>query len=330
MIPPGWRIRTKIIGVVTLQQMLEEAERRGYGEQERLRSTFLNWQRRGLIGNAISKADRRGGEGYWHPHQSALWIHLLHHREAGIRLSTMANRPVGLWFLSDPGIELRQAQRAVGFWAARKPPKGRRSLQRQAVKAQVAYLAAPNASTASRLKLQDLIEDLHAVAPAFPYSPDTVARDVANVLAPDAASLSQRQKREVAGFERTYRLQVLAHKHIGLLLPDREDVTEFWHWSRNVFAKNLTAYRQIQPTLAGDPETGHLYTAPELQAIVNTACATAMLIFGTGLQQRDPQESDGPPDLIANAPKQPATFPRTSGSRQALSHAMPSPSPSST
>ena len=75
-----------------------------------------DWRQLGLIGKAISKAPRRGGEGLWHPNQLVIWMNLIAFRfDQGLRVPTLPNWPVGLWRLGTDGIELEQVQRASSF-----------------------------------------------------------------------------------------------------------------------------------------------------------------------------------------------------------------------
>src|SRR5439155_4452088 len=135
--------------------MIAEAVALGYGEAKQLRATFLNWQKRGLLGGAERKARRRGGEGIWHPAQGRLWLSHLRQRAAGVRVTTLANLPVGLWLMGEDGIELDQAQRAFSFWAESvalperqlgERPSGARSLRRRGLEANVSLIALPATS----------------------------------------------------------------------------------------------------------------------------------------------------------------------------------------
>ena len=54
----------------TLEEMIAEAAALGYGEPKALRASYLNWQKRGLLGPPERKANRRGGEGIGIPHNA--------------------------------------------------------------------------------------------------------------------------------------------------------------------------------------------------------------------------------------------------------------------
>src|ERR1039458_3130620 len=99
-----WTVVDRVV-LVSKAAMVAAAVDAGYGDKRELARTFVAWQQLGLMGKMVARADRRGGEGLWHPVQQDLWLGLLRNRlAAAVRPHTLANLPVGLWMLGMDGI----------------------------------------------------------------------------------------------------------------------------------------------------------------------------------------------------------------------------------
>lgn len=86
--------------LMTLDAILDEAKRFGYGKKKNLRYTFVKYQKIGLLGNYVEKEPRQGGGGLWHPSQGVLFdLYLRLRKEQKADTISMANIPIGFWLL---------------------------------------------------------------------------------------------------------------------------------------------------------------------------------------------------------------------------------------
>jgi hypothetical protein len=107
--------------LITLNGILKEANCLGYGKISRLRSTFIGYQKIGLLGNYVEKEPRQGGAGLWHPSQGYLFnLYLRLRKEQKGDTNSMANIPVGFWLLELAlgkwiPISIEQTQKAFEY-----------------------------------------------------------------------------------------------------------------------------------------------------------------------------------------------------------------------
>src|SRR5215472_17402849 len=121
----------------------------------------------------VRKANRRGGEGLWHPIQQWMFLNILENRAAGVRLGTMTNQPIGLWLHGVNGVELRQAQRAwatcLDYQLDPDTPAGPDSLRRRGVEHVAERFAAlappPGAPEAAKPTFRETLELFYDGAP---------------------------------------------------------------------------------------------------------------------------------------------------------------------
>ena len=210
-----------------------------------------DWRQLGLIGKAISKAPRRGGEGLWHPNQLVIWMNPIAFRfDQGLRVPTLPNWPVGLWRLGTDGIELEQVQRAFELWVgyltgrpdsdvktrgSRRPrgdgrswsknrPTGERSLRRKAIEARVEHLSAPGAAAAQKRSLRTLLEIIND---GVDVSPDTYVARLLPVLAPEGEP-TEKQRQLAENQYRVIRVQKLAVAYLDQLCTPV--AFPLWQW----------------------------------------------------------------------------------------------------
>jgi hypothetical protein len=267
--------------------MIKAAALAHFGSERQLTKTFTNWQGSGLLGKQVQKAPRRGGEGHWHPRQLELWLWLLQNRAAGVRPVTLSNAPVGLWLLGADGIELRQAQRAFGWWARRmiEAPTGDNSLRWRSTDVQVERLAGAHDNPRAKQRLRRNFELLSYGV----VSPETFAKSVLDVMAPDQEASAAH--RWVA--QSTYRLlslRFLALSHIDLLVRDTAGVREFWEWARRMAQFSWRDYGGTWSQMHADPEIGYIFERPEAAEFVNGGCPALLTLFGIGLERQGIRE----------------------------------------
>jgi hypothetical protein len=268
--------------LVSKATMVTAAADAGYGDKRELARTFVSWQQLGLLGRMSARAERRGGEGLWHPQQRELWLGLLRNRlVAGVRTQTLANLPVGLWLLGTDGIETEQAQKAFSYWAsylgAESRPTGERSLRHRAIEERVNQMATPGASEKSKRELRRLLEIINDLAPSPSVSPDTFMQTTLGVMVPEETPT--RAHRFIADTNHgAIRLQLIAGRHLDLLGASTPEVLEFWEWSRKLDAEGRDMYLQGQPEMAT-----HRFYRADLEGWINQACTMLMTVFGIGL-----------------------------------------------
>ena len=119
--------------MLTKDQIIELTAQAELGEFQKLASLFDYWREIGLLPQFAKKEKVRGGKGLWPDPVFHIWIAMLRNRAAGIRVSTLANIPVGCWLTGYPGFDLATAQRAFSYWLDRhekgRRPTGDRSLR---------------------------------------------------------------------------------------------------------------------------------------------------------------------------------------------------------
>jgi hypothetical protein len=264
----------------SLDNMLDRAVADGYGSSTELRFRFLRFQRDGLLGNAVGKARRRGGEGLWHPTQARLFDLYLRQRGFGVRPATLANVPVGLWLLGTDGIALEQVQRAMRFWAGRTAtaarPSDRRSLRSRAVAAQVDRFAA-GAPGVIRRRLRHAFDLVLDELPA-PSEPSLDVLREALVLGTSAGQRPSVEQRELAATAfRALRLRLLALRYLDFILSPKPGVTDAWEWCRDVV---VTLHLAMTDPVTPD----HLTTAETLPDIANGGCSLALQTWGMAIE----------------------------------------------
>lgn len=254
--------------LLTLDEILGRAD----GDKAVLRYRFLHLQRIGLLGNAVGKEARKGGAGVWRPVQATLFRLYLEQLSRGVRRSTLANIPVGLWLLANPGIELRQAQRALGFWSGRvtagDQPADRRSLRRRGVSALVEQLAAPSTGRPTRRRLRNAVEA------ALDQLPDV---SVASMDALRAAIQAAAPAGQADTAYAALRLRLMAVGHLPLIVSGRRGVAETWEWCRALVAGTNTAAGRT-PSLSQPSEQA------ERIEFLNAACGLVLQLWGIALE----------------------------------------------
>jgi len=287
--------------------MLEEAQRRGYGAGRSLLSTFINWQRRGLIAGATSKASRRGGEGLWHERQLWIWLSLLHLRSQGAHLSVLSNVPVACWMLGMAGVEIDQVQKVFEeFWGSpkRQPDLARSPGRRRQVDKAVEWMAAPNAPPSARRRYRRTLAQASETLPDLGVTARAYADTAAEVLAPGAKP-SPAQRAAIDTAYGIMDVRALALSQIGQLTRHTDEVVKFWAWSQRVFQLTWRHYAAVQPALAAQPGVGHMYDAPDLSGLgllTWNGCVTLLTVLGLGLdllrsREAVPPGLEAPPEL---------------------------------
>lgn len=244
--------------LLTLDRILGQAVAAGFGDVATLRYRFLHLQRIGLIGHAVGKTNKRGGAGLWHPIQGQLFLQYLRQMPHTHR-ATLANEPVGLWLLEEPGVELEQAQRSLRFWASKtlgdSRAADRRSLRRRGVLALVDQVATSRVGRPTRRRLRDIVE---RALDALPDVSEASMRELREALRAAAAP-------EVA--ERAYlalRLRFVAVGHLDLLSSPDPLVVQTWEWCRQIVA--LTGPNYI-----------------ERNELLGSGCGTALQLWGMAI-----------------------------------------------
>jgi hypothetical protein len=285
--------------------MVAEAQARRYGTNRSLVRTFINWQRQGLLGNAVTKTSRRGGEGLWQDRQIWIWLSLLHLREQGAHLRVLANVPVGCWMLGMDGVELDQIQRAFRtFWANPRPlPSLERSPgRRRQVDAAVEYMAVPGATVGARRRLRRILVLMSEHLPELGVSGTQFQQAAQPVLVP-VGHPTEKQRQALEDAYGVMSIRALALSHLVSLARHTEEVIAFWEWSRRFFQATSDRYASIQPHLATQSDIGHLYKAQEVpRFLTEQACLTQLTVIGAGLDmlrtgRTPPPGFEGPPKL---------------------------------
>jgi hypothetical protein len=275
--------------MVTRQRMIDEATRRGYGTGRSLRTTFVNWERHGLIAGAITKAPRRGGEGMWHDGQLWIWLSLLHLRAQGAHLRLLANVPVACWLLGSDGVETGQIQRVMlRFWARPQPPPdaARSPGYRRQLDHAVNWMAVPGAKPGDRHRFRRALGQASAAIPDLGISAHAFADAAADVISPG----SEPGPAQASAIRDTYGLletRALAISQLERLARPTPEVTRFWEWAKRTFQRTWSAYANAQPSLATQPGVGHLYNPLDLTGIellTWNGCVTTLTVLGIGLE----------------------------------------------
>jgi hypothetical protein len=287
--------------------MIDQAIRQNLGSARSLAHTFGNFQKRGLIGHASTKTSRRGGEGLWHPIQGALWIGTLTHRRQGVRLTTLANLPVGVWLLGVPGIDTQQAQRAFGFWAGwsnapkssdiRLGVKDPRALYQRAITARIDELASPAATSANKRQLRRLFEEILDTHPEIRIPQRQLVDSLRNVVLPTRSS--DNVEAHLTGTANRFYIQASATKVLTTLLLVRPDVLAFWEWARRFVHAHDAQYDALVERVGDDPDLSRFYGPMELAPFLNTACSHVQTVMGIGVEilkrGRDSSDFEPPP-----------------------------------
>jgi hypothetical protein len=252
-------------------QMLDEAARAGYGDGRGLNALFVARQQAGIISRAARRAGRRG-EGLWHPVQRALWLMALADRARGVDLATIANAPIGLWLLGWPGVENRQARRALYFFVgAKHAGHNLRPLLAQLL-AGVPHLT---------LVQNEAADSLYA-ALLTGTEPSNAARDL------------------VLGQYEQFRLIFRAAREIEALCGPHA-AAPLWEWVRRRCQHELGDYARRLPELRAGQEIGQLFEELTLMNILDSAGRTVLLLFGMALEVLDghplPPGFEPPPDV---------------------------------
>ena len=281
--------------------MLREAETRGFGVGRSLLPTFINWQRKGLIAGAKGKARRRGGEGLWHERQLWIWLSLLHLRVQGAHLAVLANVPVASWMLGMTGVETEQVQKVFKeFWGSPKPlpDLARSPARRRQVDKAVDWIASPSAPESARRRYRRTLAQASEILPDLGVEARAYAAAAEDVRAPGAKP-SARQSAAIEAAHGVLSLRALALGQMPKLTRSTDEVVKFWEWSRRIFQATWQQYAAVQPTLAAQPEVGHMYDAPELSGLgllTENGCITQLTVLGVGLDLLR-SGRDGPPGL---------------------------------
>lgn len=243
--------------------MISEAASAKYGDAGSLRARFEEFQKVGILGRATAKEPRRGGAGVWDPMQTALWMNALRWRREGIPLPIIANVPVGLWLTDAEGVELRQAQRAMGFWAEKRAsdetPAGPRTLRARAVNDLIDRHASPAAGARARRQVRTLLEQtINALIDPEPLRHEFILALTA-VFGPDSSyspALVFDALRD--------RIRVLTI--LRLTLTQTPEAETLWKWTRTAI-------------IVGYPSQ----YSPGYEEFLNNACATWLSIVGIAL-----------------------------------------------
>ena len=264
--------------------MIEAAQKARLGEGRHLARSFVEFQQRGLLGQATGKTSRQGGEGLWPDEQEDLWLLLLALRSDGAQVPQLLHLPVYLWLTGEPAVSLDQAQRAwhtfAGYFARATRPTGPRSDRRRALDRQAAALISPSKPSTTGPTYQhlwELVNDGQGVVP----SQETVVAAYER-LWPEASA------EHLAGLansvRRTIVLQALAIEHRKDLTHRTADVTAFWGWARNVLVRTWQDYVESMPSFATMPGIGRLALADYTQSsLVSSSCNRLIGVLGLGL-----------------------------------------------
>jgi hypothetical protein len=292
--------------------MLAEAEARSYGTHRNLERDFINWQRCGLMGMAVAKAPRRGGEGLWTDRQLWIWLSLLHLREQGAHLRLLANVPVGSWMVGMDGIDIAQIQRVLAsFWSevpaapsAERSPAYRSTLDRV-----VERLSAPGAQARARRQLRREFARIGDELQAIRDRSRSFVTAVEGVLSPQGKP-TPHQSRVARDALDVMAMRALAVQHIDRLARSTNEAREFWAWTQRFFLATAAHFQITQPELASHEGVGHVYNPIELQSfLAYEACTTLLLIVGIGIdclwRGSMPNGLEAPPPLswVHRAPR---------------------------
>lgn len=258
--------------------MVGKAEAAGYAENRNLGRLFIDWQQRGLLGKAVTKTARQGGEGLWPDGQGDLWLALLRDRiDDGVSIETMANRPVASWLLGNPAITTGQAQLAALGWARiirSAKPAGPRSARKRAIDARVDRVCAPGTSTAAKRELRAFLEAVNDGVRPSPSRINEVFADVADAVV-------------ARNYDAALVAQLNALEHFDELAASTPGVAGFWRWARGFWPETL-------------PPGGLLPVADFL----DFACTRLITVLGVGIALAGgvvavPEGHPIPPELTA-------------------------------
>ena len=301
--------------MIARDRILQEAQDRGFGTGRSLLRTFINWQRKGLVGRAVARAPRRGGEGLWHERQLWIWLSLLHLRKQGAHLSVLANIPVACWMLGMDGVEIDQVQKVfVEFWG--KPPGlpdlERSKVRRGQVDAAVDWMAVPEAPARARRQFRKTLAQASENLPHLGVSEEAYRAAAGAVLAPSGHP-TEAQQLAIENAYGVMAIRALALSQLHQLTRHTPEVARFWEWGRRFFQATWQHYATVlQPTLAAQEGVGHLYTAPDLSGLgllTEQGCLTQLTVLGAGLdmlrsKRFPPPGQESPPGLSWWPPQQ--------------------------
>ena len=243
--------------------MIENAEREGLGDPTRLRRSFSQFRKYGLIGGYVEKSSRKGGEGLWHPIQFDLFFcYLRNIKESGTRpggayrgdlLHKMASIPVGAWLFKEPGITINQAKMCLNFqWGKRlkaiktvmkRPGTSNRSDLGKSVKNYIHEISIipttnPKRSRGLIQRLSDIV--LYSSMDSFSQATwdDAIAQFLEDESPKDSKYISDEWRFQLDCF-------LCGLLYMRRLVMETALVDELWQWAREVYQYDLRKWRRV-------------------------------------------------------------------------------------
>lgn len=270
--------------------MLAAAEEAGFGADRQLARSFVKFQEAGLLGKASAKAPRRGGEGLWPDGQAKLWLDLLSARAEGIEIWRLLHAPVYLWLISDPAVNLDQAQTAWHNFASRYPKPGigigRETYHNRGLTEQAKIVINPNARPrAANYEYRTLFGNI-VNAGVLP-SVEAIAACLREIW----PEMPDDQVLEYAlGQRRVIEIQHLAIAHRDDLRQTTREVKELWARARVILIETYRCYLLQLPHLIALPGIGRLCIPDFLgESTLPSSAATHLTsVLGLGICYQKP------------------------------------------
>lgn len=258
----------------TKAEMLEAAAEAGFMVSGHL---IDDWVSKGLLDRPErpGRGRGRGRVATWNWYQLQLFLTLLHQRQKGAHIGSLANVPVWLWLLwGEPYSSVRQLRLAVQTWVATDSQVAAGNAHK-AARQLVGRIAHPRA-TGKR----ELIALLEGAISSRTFNAEEITEAVRGVL--DRGATGRPQGPEGA--------ELTAERYVGSVLARLEAIEhwsklpdEFFDRARNVYRVTRAEYQIDQPRFALDPRLGGLFEEPTAEDLVNSACLDLLSVVGLGV-----------------------------------------------
>jgi hypothetical protein len=266
----------------TADDLLELARQANLRATRRL---IVDWGDLGLIDKPIRRGLGRGkgSIAIWNETQASLFIDLLALRNRPTNpvkhVAGLANLPVSGWLWDYGNIPLRQVRRALGTWCGRhrtrrRPPaRATRKVAQQIAR----QLDHPHATNADRKALRDVIEQTMLKQR---FEVGEVRRAVEQVYDPHRVGVSRGPAIAAVTVDSAI---FLLHAHaLGYLELDTFADDEF-EAARLIYRQTRREYVRDWDMLNHDRQGSPLpFEEPNIENTLNGACASLLLLLGTG------------------------------------------------
>jgi len=263
------------------RQLVEEAQKAGFEFNDRL---LVDWADRGLLDRPPRPGQGRGkgrSPAVWPEEQLQLLLLLLRKRRTVPRTGTLANIPVAVWlYWGDRHVPTRQVQRAMATWAEQHRKARSWNAAEQAARSILDDFTRPGTSRRDRRRA---FEVLRALSGGDTYDRQKLLDALRPLVTPKAEAAPANPA--AVDLPEAY-LTLVEARLLAIHQIDKFTEKEY-RAARATHHANLAAYLRAQPSLALDPQFGHLFDQPDLEQLVNRACLDLLTHLGLNHQREN-------------------------------------------